>query len=128
MSFTYIFSSFSASSFFAFLRRVVVQKFCDYPLEIFAGIGEQLELHQRLEEPYCLFAPHNPQGLLSKQIVVIGGRLQPRKKCKPRAAPRIKQITLEHLSELHVLCVDTCLLYTSPSPRDLSTSRMPSSA
>eukprot|EP00831_Metopus_contortus_P071357 TRINITY_DN651_c0_g2_i1.p1 TRINITY_DN651_c0_g2~~TRINITY_DN651_c0_g2_i1.p1 ORF type:complete len:468 (-),score=79.09 TRINITY_DN651_c0_g2_i1:124-1527(-) len=30
--------------------------------------------------------------------------------------------------EPHVLCVDTCLLYTSPSPRDLSTSRMPSSA
>ena len=26
---------------------------------------------------------------------------------------------------LHILC---CLLYTSPSPRDLSTSRMPSSA
>ena len=24
--------------------------------------------------------------------------------------------------------VDACLLYTSPSPRDLSTSRMPSSA
>ena len=24
--------------------------------------------------------------------------------------------------------VDSCLLYTSPSPRDLSTSRMPSSA
>ena len=28
---------------------------------------------------------------------------------------------------LHV-CVNCCLLYTSPSPRDLSTSRMPSSA
>ena len=26
------------------------------------------------------------------------------------------------------LCVNCCLLYTSPSPRDLSTSRMPSSA
>ena len=26
------------------------------------------------------------------------------------------------------LNIDTCLLYTSPSPRDLSTSRMPSSA
>ena len=25
-------------------------------------------------------------------------------------------------------CPNTCLLYTSPSPRDLSTSRMPSSA
>ena len=26
------------------------------------------------------------------------------------------------------MTLDTCLLYTSPSPRDLSTSRMPSSA
>ena len=31
---------------------------------------------------------------------------------------------LEHLATCH----NTCLLYTSPSPRDLSTSRMPSSA
>ena len=28
----------------------------------------------------------------------------------------------------YILCDITCLLYTSPSPRDLSTSRMPSSA
>ena len=28
----------------------------------------------------------------------------------------------------HVLAMGGCLLYTSPSPRDLSTSRMPSSA
>ena len=34
------------------------------------------------------------------------------------ASPKIKQILVTH----------TCLLYTSPSPRDLSTSRMPSSA
>ena len=27
-----------------------------------------------------------------------------------------------------VICLYVCLLYTSPSPRDLSTSRMPSSA
>ena len=31
-----------------------------------------------------------------------------------------------HFDEVHL--VHTCLLYTSPSPRDLSTSRMPSSA
>ena len=34
-------------------------------------------------------------------------------------------------AKLHGLAADTgvgCLLYTSPSPRDLSTSRMPSSA
>ena len=29
---------------------------------------------------------------------------------------------------IQILLVMTCLLYTSPSPRDLSTSRMPSSA
>ena len=29
---------------------------------------------------------------------------------------------------MKVACVENCLLYTSPSPRDLSTSRMPSSA
>ena len=32
------------------------------------------------------------------------------------------------LSLLHILQIFICLLYTSPSPRDLSTSRMPSSA
>ena len=30
--------------------------------------------------------------------------------------------------DLGINFIDTCLLYTSPSPRDLSTSRMPSSA
>ena len=38
----------------------------------------------------------------------------------------------EHEEELFFMLLDTdahiCLLYTSPSPRDLSTSRMPSSA
>ena len=34
--------------------------------------------------------------------------------------------SLRHSIAVHVL--DACLLYTSPSPRDLSTSRMPSSA
>ena len=32
------------------------------------------------------------------------------------------------LNEPSVVAIATCLLYTSPSPRDLSTSRMPSSA
>ena len=31
-------------------------------------------------------------------------------------------------AELHGVLTKICLLYTSPSPRDLSTSRMPSSA
>ena len=49
--------------------------------------------------------------------------------------------SIEHvgkIAEINIKCTDTalifkgvittCLLYTSPSPRDLSTSRMPSSA
>ena len=40
----------------------------------------------------------------------------------PRALPGSHDLGL--LQE----CLETCLLYTSPSPRDLSTSRMPSSA
>ena len=46
-----------------------------------------------------------------------------------------KKILLELDDKNGILCEDnnvhgvlTCLLYTSPSPRDLSTSRMPSSA
>ena len=49
------------------------------------------------------------------------------------------ELSRDNLNELNALCkklgiefmasvFDICLLYTSPSPRDLSTSRMPSSA
>ena len=35
---------------------------------------------------------------------------------------------IRRLSNLNIVLFSGCLLYTSPSPRDLSTSRMPSSA
>ena len=35
---------------------------------------------------------------------------------------------LERVADWPLQAIDICLLYTSPSPRDLSTSRMPSSA
>ena len=34
----------------------------------------------------------------------------------------------QEVEKIHPEMYDSCLLYTSPSPRDLSTSRMPSSA
>eukprot|EP00831_Metopus_contortus_P074432 TRINITY_DN679_c0_g1_i2.p1 TRINITY_DN679_c0_g1~~TRINITY_DN679_c0_g1_i2.p1 ORF type:complete len:268 (+),score=35.85 TRINITY_DN679_c0_g1_i2:3-806(+) len=39
-----------------------------------------------------------------------------------------KQAEIQEQSSLHSTLNHSCLLYTSPSPRDLSTSRMPSSA
>ena len=41
---------------------------------------------------------------------------------------RIEEVGLEKESYWWYLDLRSCLLYTSPSPRDLSTSRMPSSA
>ena len=37
-------------------------------------------------------------------------------------------VRVDEMRKLHLEVLDDCLLYTSPSPRDLSTSRMPSSA
>jgi len=45
---------------------------------------------------------------------------------RSRQAPWHKGATSGNV--LHVEDIQACLLYTSPSPRDLSTSRMPSSA
>ena len=51
----------------------------------------------------------------------------------PAAATQLFDITVTDPAGLTIHRIDTninttCLLYTSPSPRDLSTSRMPSSA
>ena len=40
----------------------------------------------------------------------------------------LKKIGFEELGNGQINIKYTCLLYTSPSPRDVSTSRMPSSA
>ena len=39
-----------------------------------------------------------------------------------------KAVTAQLLENQEIALREDCLLYTSPSPRDLSTSRMPSSA
>ena len=47
-------------------------------------------------------------------------------KLKDKIISRLKDRIQDIIKQLVQLC--SCLLYTSPSPRDLSTSRMPSSA
>ena len=39
-----------------------------------------------------------------------------------------KRVVVSELSQLYGVSEETCLLYTSPSPRDRQKSRMPSSA
>ena len=41
---------------------------------------------------------------------------------------RDNQLEIQKFTDKYISLIETCLLYTSPSPRDLSTSRMPSSA
>ena len=47
-------------------------------------------------------------------------------KINPKDADVLKYSA--HIEQVHQDLLQSCLLYTSPSPRDLSTSRMPSSA
>eukprot|EP00829_Urostomides_striatus_P002230 TRINITY_DN1240_c0_g1_i2.p1 TRINITY_DN1240_c0_g1~~TRINITY_DN1240_c0_g1_i2.p1 ORF type:complete len:483 (-),score=115.03 TRINITY_DN1240_c0_g1_i2:34-1482(-) len=68
------------------------------------------------------FAPSSKKDILSKLLVTSYlGTVNSSKETRYRA----KALTVE-FGNLHY--DGTCLLYTSPSPRDLSTSRMPSSA
>ena len=62
-----------------------------------------------------------------EEVVVMGSRSN-----KPRSATE-STVPVDVFSEAELNAFGnqadiTCLLYTSPSPRDLSTSRMPSSA
>ena len=74
------------------------------------------------EETELIFVPdHAPDQPLDERIAVVpsgeglttGGK---------------RQIGLERASGEIVALIDDCLLYTSPSPRDRTRSRMPSSA
>eukprot|EP00831_Metopus_contortus_P037215 TRINITY_DN29340_c0_g1_i1.p2 TRINITY_DN29340_c0_g1~~TRINITY_DN29340_c0_g1_i1.p2 ORF type:complete len:179 (+),score=11.57 TRINITY_DN29340_c0_g1_i1:149-685(+) len=68
---------------------------------------------------------------LGSGILLVADLQQKQQKWASQSSADLVPTKREISSQLsipHVLCVDTCLLYTSPSPRDLSTSRMPSSA
>ena len=76
------------------------------------------------------------QEKLHNSPSVKGILIMPKSETHPKWHPDAKVIcngevvmtTGSTQPELHVDVWSGCLLYTSPSPRDLSTSRMPSSA
>ena len=66
-----------------------------------------------------------------KDIKTIEGDLHPRDARFVIIASRFNEFVVNALIKGSLDCLSrhgVCLLYTSPSPRDLSTSRMPSSA
>ena len=76
--------------------------------------GAALTTFISLAGRYLVFMPNNPKG------GGISRRIEGQERQELRDAMSQLDIPREHAL--------ICLLYTSPSPRDLSTSRMPSSA
>ena len=56
------------------------------------------------------------------------GEAEEQKPSEPKPRVRPEDPALEEIASLGAYAADTCLLYTSPSPRDGLLSRMPSSA
>eukprot|EP00656_Telonema_subtile_P056788 TRINITY_DN916_c0_g1_i1.p1 TRINITY_DN916_c0_g1~~TRINITY_DN916_c0_g1_i1.p1 ORF type:complete len:111 (-),score=21.39 TRINITY_DN916_c0_g1_i1:49-381(-) len=72
---------------------------------------------------------HN-EGTGEEALALPGGRIGARRLDVNIKVDDVVALGWRHVpfSVIPVLCVDTCLLYTSPSPRDRTRSRMPSSA
>ena len=74
----------------------------------------------------CLIKPSNVDEEPVKNSLLRDGA-SPELISKNLAELKANKVSQKNTDKL-VLGADSCLLYTSPSPRDLSTSRMPSSA
>ena len=80
---------------------------------------------EKLDPRLLPYFAHRHSLSLADGLVLLGDRV-----VVPYAArrPLLEQLHRPHLGVDATRRRATCLLYTSPSPRDLSTSRMPSSA
>ena len=107
-----------------------------------AGNNDYIPIHGRLDQMTLFHSQVHTQGVTAEVVDTPWDRIVDDCKNKEPENKAINRQLLELFSiegkpELNVsykpfvLLFDeyyTCLLYTSPSPRDLSTSRMPSSA
>ena len=96
--------------------------------------GKLLDLEERIEECKELTKPIPPSEAIGRVSRMDAINNRSVNEAALRQLERDKAMLLSALDRLHQdkygKCVQcgSCLLYTSPSPRDLSTSRMPSSA
>ena len=130
------------------LKKVYDQRF----LQITEKIGELRssliekekkmgEISTYAERAYDIVKSVKPENLLAEvkkldaKLEAVSGRVDANERVMENIMSEMKQIRkdalkFKGLDEAVVLAKElmNCLLYTSPSPRDLSTSRMPSSA
>ena len=89
------------------------------------GLRQKLLVASKMEEDYDKFS-HSMEDIDAQiREAEMDKQAESRALMLPAEARRLK--LLRQCRSLYALAQD-CLLYTSPSPRDLSTSRMPSSA
>ena len=107
-----------------------VDALCDGKNVFIAGIMQHIEqagIHSG--DSSCVLPAHKMSNKVKKEIIDVTTKLA-------KALNVVGLINLQfavkdetvYVLEVNPRSSRTCLLYTSPSPRDLSTSRMPSSA
>ena len=87
-------------------------------------------MYLRVETMADLTNAHGDKILASVYFCMEEGRIDTSTQWpyQPRPGPRHREKWQQFLDMLSYVPTYTCLLYTSPSPRDGATSRMPSSA
>jgi len=85
-------------------------------------IQGEIKVISKLSEKVMLAEGLNEKNKLSEQSIQRGLA------CLQRFAQRLKSSDVESVRAVATNALRVCLLYTSPSPRDRTRSRMPSSA
>ena len=95
-----------------------------------AGTWERFEHDPRSPQAARLRASDRDREVALEMLgeAYADGRLDHAEYDARSTAATTAKVLADLVPQLEDLVPDTCLLYTSPSPRDLSTSRMPSSA
>ena len=78
---------------------------------------------EELKKLYITHTGHEPEAI--DELPSSGSN---RRYFRLKGTPTLIGVSGESVEENRAFLYMACLLYTSPSPRDLSTSRMPSSA
>jgi len=103
------------------LARVISSRRAKHVQQHYTSIGGKSPIRERTEEQARALETELRKTLDARVFVAM-------RYWHPLTQEAIDKISAQNFRELVLLPLYPSLLYTSPSPRDLSTSRMPSSA